>query len=192
MPPKVPFLFDYASPFSYVASVRLDRGALDAEPVYEPIYLRGLELFATQMPYSGAKLQYLMRDLQRITAHHEIALSPPASFPVNGLYALRGALVALSSELFLGYHRRAFAAIWAEGRDLQDAESVATLAQEVGFDRDEFLEKMSEPARKAELKQRTDRAAERGVFGVPTFFVGDELFWGHDRIEYVARALAAR
>jgi len=192
MGPKLRFLFDYASPYSYVASVLLDRGALDADVSYEPIYLRGLELFSTGVPYSAAKLSYLMTDLKRICEHHQIELAPPASFPVNGLHALRGALVALGTPKFLAYHRAAFAAVWAKSQELSSADAVAQLAADIGFEPEEFLRSMADPGLKAQLKQRTDQAAERGVFGVPTFLVGDDLFWGHDRLDFVERALAKR
>lgn len=190
MTAPVSFLYDYASPFSYIASVLIERGALGAVD-YQPIYLRGLEMFSQAVPYSGGKLAYLMADLKRVAAHHRIPLEPPASFPVNGLYALRGALVALGTERFADYHRRAFAAVWGEGRELGNAAAVVELAREAGFSADDFATRAASPEIKDELRQRTERAADRGVFGVPAFFVGDELFWGHDRMDYVARALAA-
>ena len=136
-----------------------------------------------------------MQDLKRVSAHHQIPLVPPATFPVNGLYALRGALIALEagrSERFAEYHQRAFAAVWGEGRDLDSADAVVALAVEVGFPPGEFRARMADPAIKDELRRRTEGAAVRGVFGLPAFFVGEELFWGHDRMDYVVRALAAQ
>ncbi|MCC6993394.1 MAG: 2-hydroxychromene-2-carboxylate isomerase [Deltaproteobacteria bacterium] len=187
------FLFDYASPWAYLADILRTRLLPGVTVQLQPIYLRGLSSFSTGIPYSPAKLQYIMQDLGRCAAHHAIPIRPPSHFPVNGLYALRGALWCQQHAVAAApaFHAAAFAAAWRDDRNVSDRAVVLELAHEVGLDRDAFSAGLDDPAIKDALKTRTAAAAERGVFGVPSFFVGSQLFWGHDRLDYVARALAA-
>jgi 2-hydroxychromene-2-carboxylate isomerase len=184
---KVQFYFDYASPWAFLADRLLARRLDGATVEHVPMYLRGVDTFARGLPYSPAKLQYLLRDFARCSAHESVAVKFPSVFPVNGLYALRGAIVAQRLDSFAAYHAAVFDAVWAQGRDLSTREAVAALAREIGLQA--VAEGMEEPEVKEALRNNTDAAIARGVFGVPSFFVGDELFWGHDRLGYVARAL---
>jgi 2-hydroxychromene-2-carboxylate isomerase len=186
--------FDYASPWAYLASELMPRKlpSLGAAVVHRPIYLRGLESFAKGVPYTAAKLTYLMRDLARCAEHEGVTLTTPPAFPIDGLHALRGAIVAQDSGAFDRYHRTVFRAAWAEARDISKKEVVATiLADALGSSEATAVEAMSVPTVKERLRDATTAAEARGVFGVPTFFVGDEMFWGHDRFDYVARAVRA-
>lgn len=182
---RVLFYFDYASPWAYLANELLPArlSGIDVSPC--PVYLRGLETFAQGMPYTAAKLQYIARDLVRCTEHEGVRFTPPPVFPINGLYALRAALLAERDGVLARLHSALFRAAWAEARDVSNKAVVADLAREVGLA--QVAEALDDPWAKAELKARTEAAATRGVFGVPTFVVGDELFWGHDRMEYVRR-----
>lgn len=181
--------FDYASPWAYLASELLPRKLPGLAVTYRPIYLRGLETFSKGLPYTGAKLAYLMRDVARCAQYEGVTLAPPASFPVDALQALRGALVAQESGAFDRYHRHAFRAVWTEGRDMTKKEVVAAiLAEALGSSEATALEALAAPGVKDRLREATAAAEARGIFGVPTFFVGDEMFWGHDRFDYVARA----
>jgi 2-hydroxychromene-2-carboxylate isomerase len=188
----IELFYDYASPWAYLASELIPRRLPGAEIVYKPIYIRGLEAFSKGLPYGGTKLAYLMRDLYRISTHEGVEVRIPQVFPINGLYAVRGALVALERGGFAEYHRAMFQATWREDRNIGDKQIVIDIAAAAGQDRAAFAEAIESPAIKEKLKAETTRAAERGVFGVPTFFVGDELYWGQDRMDYVARALATK
>lgn len=187
---RVQFLFDYASPWSYLASELLPRKLPNIEIEYRPIYLRGLESFAKGLPYNAQKLAYIGRDYLRCTAHEGVPTAMPAVFPINGLYALRGALFALEHGGFAAYHRAMFRAAWHDDRDVSNKDVVIAVAAESGQDAGAFARGLDAPAIKDRLKTDTADAQARGVFGVPSFFVEDELFWGHDRLDYVARALA--
>lgn len=93
--------------------------------------------------------------------------------------------------MFERYHHTTFRACWAEARDISKKEVVAgLLAEALGTTEAAALEAMSAQSIKDRLRDATTEAGARGVFGVPTFFVGDEMFWGHDRFDYVARAAA--
>lgn len=187
------FLFDYASPWAYLADILRARLLPGVTINLQPIYLRGLSSFSTGIPYGSAKLQYIMQDLARCAAHHAIPIRPPSNFPINGLYALRGALWCQqhAAAAAPAFHAAAFAAAWRDDRNISDRAVVLELAREVGLDPAACAAGLDDPAIKDSLKTRTAAAAERGVFGVPSFFVGPQLFWGHDRLDYVARALAA-
>jgi len=189
---NIDLYFDYASPWAYVASELLPRKLPGVAVTHHPIYLRGLEGFAKGLPYTGTKLSYLARDLARCAAYENVPLLPPAVFPVDGLHLLRAAYVAMESGAFEAFHRAAFRAVWAEQRDVSSKEAVAPLlASAIGSSREVALEAIAAPAVKDKLRTATAAAEARGVFGTPTFFVGDEMFWGHDRFDYVARAVAA-
>ena len=186
--PTVEFLFDYASPYSFLASVSLEAKLPGAEIEYRPVYLRGFESFAKGIPFSAPKLAFLIVDLRRCAQDLGIELRVPTAFPVNGLYALRGAIAAQRAGKFAAYHEAMFQAAWQRGRDISQKQSVAAIATELGLP--EVAAALDEPSIKDELRANTDAATKRGVFGVPTFFVGPEMFWGHDRMHQVARALS--
>lgn len=185
----VEFYFDYASPWSYLAMELLEKKLAGVEIVYRPIYLRGLESFKNGVPYVGAKLAYIARDLIRCAAHERVELQPPATFPLDGLHALRAAIVALDRGCFEAFHKPMFRAAWAERREITRELALEKLTTALeGAPETDVLAAMT--GAKQRLREQTEEAAKRGVFGVPTFAVGDELFWGHDRMDYVAREAA--
>lgn len=188
----VDYYFDYASPWAFLADKLLERDLGGITLAHRPIYLRGLESFAKGVPYTGPKLQYIARDLARCAEHEGVSLVPPASFPVDGLQLLRGAYVAMEKGAFERFHRAAFDAAWAQARDVAKKDvAAAILADAIGSTERAALEAMAAQTIKDRLRDETARAVERGVFGTPTWFVGDEMFWGHDRMGYVARAARA-
>jgi 2-hydroxychromene-2-carboxylate isomerase len=184
--------YDYASPWAFIAMETSERKLPGVPLTWVPTYLRGLESFATGIPYSSAKLTYITRDLVRVAEHEKVSLQPPVNFPVDGLSTLRAAMVAQERGVFDRYHRAAFRATWSEQRDVSNrAVAAALLAEAIGSTAAEAEAAMASPAVKTALRENTERAAAKGVFGVPTFFVGDDMFWGHDRMDYVLRAAAS-
>lgn len=185
----VELLFDYASPWSYLANAIVPRRLPGVTITYVPVYLRGFEAFATGVPYTAAKMAYVMTDFQRCAKHEGVEIAAPHAFPVNGIHALRGAIHAQRQGVFAAYHEAMFSAAWRRSKDVSTKEGVLAIASEVGLTG--LSEAFDDPTIKAAVRENTDRAVARGAFGVPTFFVGDELFWGHDRLEHVAAALRA-
>jgi 2-hydroxychromene-2-carboxylate isomerase len=185
-PTEISFLFDYASPWSFLANELLTRRFGDAPITFQPVYLRGFEAFASAMPYTTAKLLYIANDFARCAAHEGVAVRQPSVFPINGLHALRGALAARSLGVFAPFHAAMFRAAGQEDRDISDKQVVTEIARAIGAP--EIGAVMESPEVKQKLRADTEAASARGAFGVPTFFVGEELFWGHDRMDYVARA----
>ena len=106
--------------------------------------------------------------------------------------ALRGSLVAKDEGRFAEYHHPMYRTRWAEPRDLSDRDVVRQLLSEAGLDGDAALARTESAELEARLERDTREAIDRGVFGVPTIFVGDEMFWGNDRFELVRHELKKR
>jgi 2-hydroxychromene-2-carboxylate isomerase len=131
-----------------------------------------------------------MRDFARCASHARVPAALPTNFPINGLYALRGALVAEGRGELPAYHRALFRAAWRDDRDISDKAVVLSVVEAAELPRAAYAAGLDDAGVKARLRRDTEAAAARGVFGVPSFFVGDDLFWGHDRLDYARRAAA--
>jgi 2-hydroxychromene-2-carboxylate isomerase len=184
----VEFLFDYASPYSFLANETLGAKLPRVQIAYRPTYLRGFDAFAKGIPFTAPKLAYMILDVRRCAEEDNLELRIPPSFPINGVYALRGAIAAKRLGVFDAYHAAMFRAAWQQGRDISSKAAVASLVTELGFAG--IAELLEDDVIKNELRATTTAAVERGVFGLPTFFVGTEMFWGHDRMHQVARAIS--
>jgi 2-hydroxychromene-2-carboxylate isomerase len=131
------------------------------------------------------------QDLQRWAARYGAAFRLNPHFPINTMTLMRGAVGMQMRGLdFHKYAEAVFHAMWGEPRNLGDQQELAAVLRQAGFDADAFLALANDPAVKEQLKKNTEEAVARGVFGAPTFFVGDAMFWGQDRLEFVAEALA--
>ncbi len=188
MPHPIDFYFDYASPWAFLANEVLDKYLPGAEVRYKPIYLRGTETFAKGLPYTAAKMRYMMQDFHRCAEREGVSGHVPKVFPINGLYALRGALWAQENGGFDTYHQTVFREVWQHDGNISDKNVVIALAVKAGLDKATFTEGFASDAIKEQLKTRTADAVALGLFGVPTFFVNGEMFWGYDRLPFVARA----
>jgi 2-hydroxychromene-2-carboxylate isomerase len=185
----VEFCFDYASPWTYIADARVKEvlAGLPVEVRHTPVYLRGFEMFRSGMPYTSAKFAYIVRDMQRCAAFYEIPLNIPRNFPINGLHLLRATLFLRDRPEGDAYREAAYRATWVDDRNVSDPAVALEIGVESGVDREELSAGSTSPAVKEALKANTERAIERGAFGVPTFFVGEEMFWGQDRLDFVRR-----
>jgi 2-hydroxychromene-2-carboxylate isomerase len=166
--------------------------ALTGLPVnieYTPVYLRGFEMFRSGMPYTSAKLAYIVRDMQRCASFHGLPLTLPHNFPINGLYLLRATLSLEGRPERDAYRRAAFRATWVDNRNVSDPAVALSIGVDLGLDEEELFAGMASGAVKEKLKANTEKATERGAFGVPSFFVGEDMFWGQDRLDFVRRAV---
>ena len=190
----VEFLFDDGSPFSYLADTQLPAIAArtGASVVHRPILL-GAVLKATgnASPMTvPAKARYMGRELERWAKRYGVAFQPnPFPFLGNTLRLMRGAIASQKLGVFERYHRAVFVAAWGDPLDLGDDEILRALLRRAAIDPDDLFRSIDEQSTKDELRRATDEAVARGVFGAPTFFVGDETFWGNDRLDWVERAL---
>lgn len=191
---RVEFFYDYASTYSYLAHRDIEKLAArcGAELVFRPMVL-GFVFKATgnSMPASvPAKAAYMVHDVRRWVRHYGLPFRMPSVFPVNTIRALRGAVAALEEGTFPAYHHAVMEAYWARDQDIGNADVLVSIATAAGLDGARLIARCETEPVKAALKKNTDDAIARGVFGAPTFFVGDEMFWGNDRLDFVAEALA--
>jgi 2-hydroxychromene-2-carboxylate isomerase len=140
-----------------------------------------------------AKGRYVYIDMKRFADAYGVPLVMNPHFPIITTTLMRAAtaLQGQSAEAFQRYMDAIYRAIWVEGLNMNDPSIVAEVLTRAGFDPATVLAMANEQATKDKLKAVTLRAVERGVFGAPTFFVGDQMYWGQDRIEQVIQALKA-
>ncbi len=194
MTKQIEFFFDVGSPASYLAWTQLPGLAQrhGAELVYQPMLLGGVfKATGNSSPATvPAKGRYTREDFQRFARRYGVPLNHSPFFPINTMQLMRGAAAYLGTEQFVPYVDAVFQAIWVQEQDMGNPEVVAEVLGRSGFDMAELQEKINDPAVKDRLRQITERAIERGVFGAPTMFVGEQMFFGQDRLDFVAEALA--
>jgi 2-hydroxychromene-2-carboxylate isomerase len=194
MAKAVEFFFDVGSPASYLAWTQLPPLCAEhgADLVYRPMLLGGVfqatgNASPATVPAKGA---YTRGDLARFARRYGVPLLHNSHFPILTLTLMRGATaVANRPDLFQTYLSAVFGAIWRDDLDMNDRAVVVRVLAAAGLDPDEILASASEPATKSALKETTDEAVRRGVFGAPTMFVGGEMFFGQDRLDFVRDAL---
>jgi 2-hydroxychromene-2-carboxylate isomerase len=184
------FWYEFASTYSYPAAMRIERLAREAQVDvrWRPFLLGPIfkALGWNDSPFNiyVAKGRYMWRDLERVCAAESVPLKlPPVTFPQNGLKAARLALSGASEGWTPAFTRAVFLANYAEQKDISDDATLRAILEAVGVDADAALEAANAPENKDALKQQTEEAMARGLFGAPSFVVGDELFWGNDRLE---------
>lgn len=195
----VEFYYDLVSPYSYLAHGELTRICEEhgAELVLKPMLLGAVHNAAgIQAPIRiKAKARYQAKDIRRWAGHYGLPLDFPDPFPFRTLKTMRAAMFLKDRGKLEAFTREAFALYWEEGgapKGLEETDEdgpVSEAARRAGVDADEVLAGASAPEAKEDLKSATSEAVERGVFGAPAFFVGDEMFWGNDRLHFVEEAL---
>lgn len=190
------FFFDFGSPAAYLAATQLPALARDtgATVLWRPMLLGGVfQATGNRAPITvPLKGKYLFVDLARFAGRYGVPLLLNPFFPINTIALMRIAvgLQMRDDPSFARYCKAMFDAIWVQGQNMNDPGVVAAALQAAGLEANALLSLASEQAVKDELKVRTDAAVARGVFGAPTFFVADQMFWGQDRLDFVREALA--
>ena len=198
MAKTVEFLFDFGSPNAYLAWQVLPGSAARQGATIEilPCLLGGLfKLTGNQAPmlaFAGikGKMASEMAETRRFIARHGIdrfTMNP--HFPVNTLLIMRGLIAARRLGVEAAYLEAVLAAMWEQGKAMADPEVVAQVLTGAGLDAAAILAATQDPEVKAELGERTQTAADRGAFGIPTFWVGGEMFFGKNTLWEVEEAL---
>jgi 2-hydroxychromene-2-carboxylate isomerase len=189
------FFFDYASPYSYLACAQVEAVAqrTGAALRWRPFLLGAVFKATGNVPPISTmnKAAWLFKDVQEWARYLGLPLfRTPETFPINSLKANRLGLVAAEQGRIVPFSHAAFRAAFADGKDLADPQVLAELARGAELSPEQALAKAETQEIKDALRRNTDEALERGAFGAPTFFVGDELFFGNDRLMFVERALS--
>ena len=191
----VDFYFDFGSPAAYLAYTQLPPlcAGTGASVVWKPMLLGGVfQATGNHSPVTiPAKGKYVFKDFARFARRYGVPLNTNPFFPISTLTLMRAAvgLQMRSDSRFGEYVQAMFVAVWVDARNMNDPATVGAVLQAAGFDAAAMLALASEQAVKDQLKSATQEAVERGIFGAPTFFVGDEMFWGQDRLDFVREAL---
>ncbi|WP_290698243.1 2-hydroxychromene-2-carboxylate isomerase [Amphritea sp.] len=196
MSKTVDFYYDFISPASYFAFIRLAELCQKngATINYKPMLLGGVfKANGNTSPITvPAKWEWLKKDFARHAEYYDIPYQLNPHFIFSTISAMRGAFWALSEGRIEDYNRAMFKAAWGEGKDLSSPEVISEVLSGAGFDATVVMEAMAQPENKQALIQATEAAAERGVFGAPTMFVNDEIYFGQDRLDWVERALTTQ
>ncbi len=198
--PGVEFLFDFGSPNAYLCHKLIP--AIEARTgvrvEYVPILLGGLFKLANNRSPMEAfatipnKLAYERLEMRRFISRHSLtAFKFNPHFPVNTLHLMRGAVAAQLLNCYERYIDAMFAAMWERGLKMDDPTTIGTALVDAGLDAERLMQTAQEPDVKARLMANTQAAHDRGAFGSPTFFVGDAMFFGKDRLRDVEAEIAS-
>ncbi len=187
------FYFDYGSPYSYLADTQVEAIAqrTGATLVRKPMLLGGV--FKATGNHSPAELPQKSAwsgfDMPMWARHYGVPFQRNPFFPVNTLALMRGAAAAQIDGLFERYHPAVYKAMWVDGRNLNDMTEIAAVLTSAGLDAAKVGARIQDQDVKDRLKATTDEAVARGVFGAPTCFVDNMMFFGNDRLPFVEMAL---
>lgn len=196
MSKTVEFYFDVGSPTSFLAYTQLPKLCAETGSVlvYQPVLLGGVfKATGNASPNAvPAKARYMLQDLQRFAKRYNVALRFNPHFPINTLSLMRAitGVQLRQPERFEAFLAAVFRGMWEDGLNFNDPSVIATALTAKGFSPQEVFALAEDEAVKAALKESTELAVKRGVFGAPSIFVGDQLFFGQDRLDFVREALA--
>jgi len=195
MSKTVEFLFDVGSPTAYLAWTQLPKICTEtgATLIHKPMLLGGVfqatgNVSPAAVPVKG---RYMTADLTRFAKRYGVPFAHNPFFPINTLVLMRGAVgVQLRMpERFDAYLKAVFTALWVEQKNLGDPAVLMATLSAAGFDPAAMQALVAEPAVKDTLRANTEAAVARGVFGAPTLFVGETMYFGQDRLDFVREAL---
>ena len=188
-PVELEFWFEFGSNYSYLSVMRIEAAAARLQvPICWKPFLLG-PIFRTfgwdTSPFvlQKAKGEYVWKDMERTCRELGLPWVRPSTFPRTALLPMRVALVGAGQPWMGAYCRRVMSLNFAEDRDIDAPDVVAAVLEQLGLPARQIIdEALSEP-NKLKLREQTEAARARGIFGAPTFFVGDEMYWGNDRLD---------
>ena len=200
MTKTIDFIFDFGSPNAYMSyhamPAMLERTGATVNII--PCLLGGIFKSSGNKPPMlafadvPAKMAYQGVEIKRFLKKHGLTrFQSNPHFPVNTLLLMRGAIAAEMDGRLVEYIEAGLKHMWEDGLKMDDPEVFAQAMTEAGFDGQSLLERTQDPAVKAKLVENTQQAVERGVFGIPSFFVGDEMFFGKDKLGEIEDELTA-
>lgn len=188
-PKAIEFWFEFASNYSYLSVMRIEAAAarLGVEVCWRPFLLGPIfqSLGWNNSPFvlQKAKGNYVWQDMVRECEKYGLPWTRPSTFPRASLLPLRVALVGAEQGWMGAYCRRVMSLNFVEDSEIDSRDVLAEVLTQLGLPASAILDEALSDANKLRLRQQTETAANRGVFGAPMFFVGDEMFWGNDRLD---------
>ena len=192
------FFFDFGSPTTYLAHTQMAQLAADtgAAVVYRPMLLGGVfKATGNASPVTvPAKGRWMGQDMARFAQRYQVPFAHNTHFPINTLTLMRGAagLQLRDPQALMRYVDAVFNAMWVQPCNMGDPAVLAQVLGAAGFEAEPFMALVSDPEVKAALVATTEEAVARGAFGAPTVFVGDAMFFGQDRLDFVREALTGK
>jgi 2-hydroxychromene-2-carboxylate isomerase len=196
---KIDFYFDFASPNAYLSHkvMQTIKQKYDVELKYTPVLLGGIFKATNNKPpmeqFFGVlnKNEYQSIEMQRFIERHDLqSFQMNPHFPVISLQIIRGAVAAEMDGFLEEYIDKVLVHMWEEPKKMDDPEVIKAAFEESGFDSEKLMAQMQDPDVKAKLISNTEEAVEKGVFGIPTFFVDDEMYFGKDTIWMIEEILS--
>ena len=184
MTKEIDFYFDFISPYSYLAHQKI-KAIKNVNFNYKPVLLGGLHNLQgiTAPAFIKPKLKHMMGDCNLIAKKDKSNFIWNSKFPINSLNIMRGYLFinAENRDLYLNVM---FDAYWKDNLDISNEEIIKTLIKKSKIEPISFFDGIKDPKIKEELKNVTQKAHDKEIFGAPTFVVNDKIFWGQDRLEF--------
>ena len=180
----IDFYFDIISPYAYIAYKKILK-IKDINFKLKPIFLGGLHNLAgiTAPAFNKFKMKNMQNDCELVAKKNNISFKWNSKFPINSLNIMRGYLCVKDNKKE-EYLNNFFEAYWKEDLDLSNEENIKILLKKLKIDEHDFFNLIKNQDTKDKLKQFTQEAFEKEVFGAPTFIVNNKIFWGQDRLEY--------
>ena len=198
----IDFYFDCSSPWSYLAFRNIQPLAreLDVAITWKPVLVGGIfntvnqGIYAARESWDTPKMRYARKDVHDCARDAGLSIHfPPSVFPVNSVKAMRGCLwlaqAPATQQQFLAFAEAAFRAYFQDDRDISQDDVLADLCRQLDIDPEAFAQGITRADIKDQLKHNTSEAIQRGAFGVPTVFVGDDMYFGNDRLHLVRSAV---
>ena len=187
MTKSLDFYFDFISPYSYLAYQKIKSLKRYNEILinYKPMLLGGLHNLGGITPpaFNERKLKNMKNDCELIAKKNKIQFIWNIKFPLNSLYLMRGYLV-IDEKIKKDYFELCFNAYWRDNVDISNENNLNVILDSLGVDKKEFIKNIQNVSIKEKLKQLTQIAFDKDIFGAPTFVVNKKIFWGQDRLDY--------
>ena len=198
----IDFYFDVSSPWTYLAFRNILPLATELNVTinWRPVLVGGIfntvnqRMYASREDTNSSRNRYMLKDLQDCARQTGVTIVfPPKVFPVNSVKAMRGCIWIAGSAAFKGqllaFVEATFAAYFTQQEDISQDNVLASICRQTGIDAEAFAAGIMQPTIKETLKANTDEAIARGAFGVPSFFVGDDMYFGNDRLDLLRLAV---
>ena len=184
----IDFYFDFVSPYTFISFQQIKnlKFKQDFKFRLKPVLLGGLHNLhkITAPAFIPAKAKFMIRDCKMLSDKYKISFKFNSYFPINTVNLMRGVLIAEEDGIEHQYIEKIFEALWIGGLNLNDQTIIDKVLKNLGINPKTFALRLTNQNVKDELKKRTQDAFEKGIFGAPTFFVNNKVFWGQDRLEF--------